>query len=751
MCNDIQNIQIKNIKQWVVDIEKGSVVLPMIQRGSVWKPHKVLDMWDTMLRGMPLGAMMSTSVAKGTRVFSLVDRKTIDADEGVTSLLDGQQRSLAILSGWPIFEEQLHRPVVVWVDIDDEPQGEYRFRLIATTRMQPFGYERINMGGVPLSKLTTRDRRLANLVYNSDDKALDIWQLWKSDAYMPWKSRFAVRISELDNLDDPEKFITNKVRQRIDKLKACIESNKIKDYDKETIRAIDANLNSKLKVLELINDDVTKLKSVIENAKNILLAINGLYKIEFPIIPVSDKHIRDGDDIQGDPALAVLFKRVGSGGQELTNGDYIFSVIKHYSPGTHKLVEDLLQDENNNPSTVAALYQQTDLVLAAVRFTLLKLRNSHDAKDLKAKLALADRANLDKKDFAKLVKNEGDFIKHFEEVIRVDGEFSRALRISLNTIAYSTTSFPKGLPEHALPWLIDLNMFDVLLAWVCQADENEINMSNLRMVRFLLWGMLCIVGDKAKASELCIKLLDESKFNHFPDVELMKILIDSDIAHPCPSPDELNMIDGLIKSNDSTGEGEVLCGWSRFQVSGLADSDKFKPEIYKRWWKMRRDYHHPMLLWLQRDYVHSTFGVEPPLAGMLDETPYDFDHILPARYWRDFRGPKGTPEFLHSKTSDDAKSLVGNALGNVRIWSSRENRSDGDSLPHVKLDTKIKLDSSLITLDQPWFASDVNVDDSFLYWTRERTKNFQQAVEKRTFALYRKFYQELAFEDIKIS
>lgn len=750
VCVNSQDIETKTIKDWVEKIHRGKVVLPMIQRGSVWKPHKVLDMWDTMLRGMPLGAMMSSPVAKGTPVFSLVDRETKPADEGVTSLLDGQQRSLAILSGWPEIEEKLHRPVVVWVDLYDDPQGEYRFRLIATTRMQPFGYERINMGGVPLSKLPTRDRRLANLVYNSDDKALDIWQLWKSDGFMPWKARFAVRISELANLDDPEQFIANKISQRINKLKACIEVNKAKGYDQnqKTIEAIEAHFNSKLKILEEINGDLTKLKAVIERTNKLIMALKRLSEIKFPIIPVSDQHICEGDDIQGDPALAVLFKRVGSGGQELTNGDYIFSVIKHYSPETHTLVENLMQDDKHKPNSVAALYQQTDLVLAAVRFTLFKLRNRNDAKDPKDKLALADHAKLDKKDFAKLVKNEGGFIEYFKEMIQPDGAFSKSLKRSLKTIAYSTNEFPQGLPEHSLPWLINLNMFDVLLAWVCQADESEINTSNLRMVRFLLWGTLCIVGDKAKASELCIERLDESKFNHFPDVELMKLLIDSKIAHPCPSPDELNTLNGLVKSNHSTGEGKVLCGWSRFQVPGLDESDKYKPEIYKRWWNMRRGYHHPMLLWLQREYVHLTFGAEPPLAGMMDETPYDFDHILPARYWRDFRG-SGTPEMLHSKGNDNAKTLIGDALGNVRVWSSRENRSDGDSLPHLKLDNN-KLDASIIDPHQPWFASDFEGDDSYHYWTRDRAKNFQQAVEERTFSLYCKFYKELALGEIKI-
>ncbi|MGF1546744.1 MAG: DUF262 domain-containing protein [Thiotrichales bacterium] len=30
-----------------------SVVLPMIQRGFVWKPSQIIELWDSLLHGMP--------------------------------------------------------------------------------------------------------------------------------------------------------------------------------------------------------------------------------------------------------------------------------------------------------------------------------------------------------------------------------------------------------------------------------------------------------------------------------------------------------------------------------------------------------------------------------------------------------------------------------------------------------------------------------------------------------------------------
>jgi len=69
-----------------------------------------------------------------------------------------------------------------------------------------------------------------------------------------------------------------------------------------------------------------------------------------------DQHTGAGD-INTDPPLAILFKRVGTGGEELSNADYVYSVIKHYVPEVHGTVEALLKDEK-----VSALYTPTTLV-----------------------------------------------------------------------------------------------------------------------------------------------------------------------------------------------------------------------------------------------------------------------------------------------------------------------------------------------------------------------------------------------------
>lgn len=743
-----KSIEVKSITTWVNEIRDGKVVLPMIQRGSVWPPHKVLDLWDTLLRGMPLGAMMSTPISGGAKVFSLINRETIIAPDGAISLLDGQQRSLGILSGWPEIEDMLQRPVVVWIDLADEPQGEYRhFRLLATTRAQPYGYERVPSGGQPLSKLETSARRLANWTYNREGNDFKAWDLWKRNDFMPWKAKFAVRMSDLmSNKNRLQEYVVEIISEKTNGFEEVLRNL---DEDEKIIRS---HFESKIEFLKCLKDDNIKWKKIKSRIDDLTKAFDMLNESEFPIIPIGDSHFDENDDSQGDPPLAVLFKRVGSGGQVLSNEDYIFSVIKHYSPETHTLIESLFKINKNELNRITALYKQTDLVMAAVRLTLLKIRN--EPINRSGEIKHSDRAKMDKIFFANLIRKEATFIDNFKELIKEDGEFSNTIKKTLNAIAYSD-QFTKGLPIHALPSLINHSLFDALLAWEFLTKSKDLSASRLSMVRFLLWGNLCIVGDKAKASELCIKKLEEGKFEIFPDIQLMRILIEEGIAHPFPSPDDLKNMPGLVSSNGKRGEKKILRGWSRFHFPDLTETKKYIPEIYKRWWNFRNSYHHPMLLWLQREYVHRQFEDMPVMAGMEDETPYDFDHLLPQSHWYGWTGIGEGSRLIDFHANDADRTghyTIGNALGNVRVWSAQENRSDGDSPPSTKfkLDdenySKIILDNSCV--DQAGIeiwkcASGAQGRNEKNYWDANRAFDFQQAVELRTFELYEVFYVEL--------
>jgi hypothetical protein len=93
-----------------------------------------------------------------------------------------------------------------------------------------------------------------------------------------------------------------------------------------------------------------------------------------------------------------------------------------------------------------------------------------------------------------------------------------------------------------------------------------------------------------------------------------------------------------------------------------------------------------------------------------------------------------------------AYGVVGNSIGNVRVWSSSDNRSDGDLPPSRKLADDHAYRSSAINLaDKPLWIGCSAENGKYRSWSSERAKAFQRAVEERAWSLYKAFYDDLEF------
>ncbi|MDD3609796.1 MAG: DUF262 domain-containing protein [Halothiobacillaceae bacterium] len=750
----VVNVRLEDWMKWASGQSDAvrRVMLPMIQRGSVWKPHKVLDLWDTLLRGMPIGAMMASESSKDEKLVAIVgERNTSMAVTGDIGLIDGQQRTLAMLAGWPQGLINPLRPFAIWLDLMDKAQGEYKFRMWATTRAQPFGYARANAGGQPLGKLDRHKLRFANEIWGKHE---DVQTLWAKPEFMPWESVFALPMTELlANKESLLPFIEKRMR---DHQEAWMKheqewkeklDNAQEDISSKTKEDIARYFNEK-KIADLSVDtkQVASLESCLRN----------LLDYEFPLIHVRretfDEDKANSQDSNIDPPLAILFKRIGTGGEPLSNADYVYSVIKHHSSKVHDMVEALLEDKK-----IRAIFTPTSLVMSAVRLSILALK-VEDGKGQK----ITDSAKIDKATFARLVRNHPEFIELFENTIQRGGWFEASLNKVLDNLSYNS-DFREGLPEHAL-CLIPIPLLETILAWHMlkyPSDGETVTKvtkhHRLCMVRFTLQGNLCIL-DYDKASELAIKKLQEdnyiTKSESFPDQELMKYLceLEKPVAYPLPNPKYLEEIEDVygFKITDSPSGINGLRGWSRFVSKETADNDHRKHvEIYKRWWNRRRGHIHPMLLWLQRDYVFQAFVEKPALAGMDEETPYDFDHILPSAHWADWRG-KGKDKFSDYPLKDGDKVIddsgywhIGNSIGNIHVLKSEENRSLGETSASKKLENPDFMKNALIHGDKDFWNKASGSENESRIWKIDRALAFQCAVEQRSFALYTKFYNDL--------
>ncbi|NKX56278.1 GmrSD restriction endonuclease domain-containing protein [Arthrobacter mobilis] len=95
-------------------IQKGDLILPAIQREYVWKPSQVIGLFDSIMRGYPIGSFLSWKVdpetvkkfrfygfLKDYNQFNARHNPMLDIAPGqaVTAMLDGQQRLTSLNIG----------------------------------------------------------------------------------------------------------------------------------------------------------------------------------------------------------------------------------------------------------------------------------------------------------------------------------------------------------------------------------------------------------------------------------------------------------------------------------------------------------------------------------------------------------------------------------------------------------------------------------------------------------------------------
>lgn len=696
------------------------VALPLIQRGSVWKPKQIIDLWDTLLRGMPLGSLMFSRMPEGIEVRKIGENNMILTPEsGAIGLIDGQQRTLAMLIAWSEAGEKMDRRI--WVDFADKSGDEHLFRLHVTTKNQPFGFLKAS----PNAKLALGDRRNARTAFmktHSIEKPTQEDLFYKAK---PYDSNFPLDLRELielwrDHKGNREVWVKH-IEGKCEQL----------DGDKPSVIATDQ-----------IKVRIGKFADALER----------LFKLKIPLIKVDSKII-SGDETGHsdhnneiiDPPLAVLFKRIGTGGTPLSDADYVYSVIKYRIPETYALVEELHGGHN-----IASLLSATDLVMTAVR-----LAAAENEKPL------ADWESPTKQNFHSLIKHDiegvGFLNDRFLPLIKKDTQDTlKDAFISLTVLlTYHKDDNPHGLPPYAFP-LLNRPLVQVLVRWIRCAQLNKPNdldvvlrQSREEVLRFVMYWQLCVTDPRKASFEAYKQFKPLQNFDScFPGKAIYRALLEARVAIPIQAPEMIKQTkEDVVCSSGSS----YLRGWKRFDLQQTTDDMKRVVHLYKRWWGLNPNrYEHPLLLWLQRETVAKFEG--SPVAGREEDTPYDYDHICPSNHWGNWTGATGEDRLIDflAKDGDGGGHLyVGNSIGNLRVWDSSKNRADGKDAPSKKLafdnpeERKDLLIQSAIAPSQ--IEGWESCSEGERSWNKDRVKAFQQVVEQRAFALYESFYKDLDF------
>src|SRR5690554_4379744 len=103
----------KTITEALREIQENALVLPAIQREYVWKPSQVIGLFDSVMRGYPIGSFLAWKIEPETvqrfkfygfmkdyNQFSNRHNPDLDLpDKQVTAMLDGQQRLTSLNIG----------------------------------------------------------------------------------------------------------------------------------------------------------------------------------------------------------------------------------------------------------------------------------------------------------------------------------------------------------------------------------------------------------------------------------------------------------------------------------------------------------------------------------------------------------------------------------------------------------------------------------------------------------------------------
>lgn len=706
------------------------IALPMIQRGSVWKPSQVITLWDSLLRGMPIGSMLLSRLNKDAegrpiKVRRVGESELIDVPEGGGyALLDGQQRTLAMLLGWP---DTIDQQRTLWVDFADKPAPEQLFRMHVTTTSHPYGFRKSE----PNSRLSLAERREAR----ANDP--EYYEGGSKKDVLPWDSHLPLPLPSLvkmfDSNSNREAWV-NSVRSELQLISHRGKS--AKDYD-------------------LSDDTLVRFHTCLER----------IYKLRIPLIEVPEEFFDQDQqpNVSGDdPALAILFKRIGTGGTALSDADYVYSVIKHHLPETFQLVEEI----SDSPG-LPRLLGPTDIVMTAVRLAAAELEKSTDYES-------PQKLQFDR------LRKAPDFLKNFLGLVK-DGRLKTAFDALTEGLRYSGNADDIGLPMHGFV-LVSRPILQVLLRWLLmqqaaqEVSGEKANMLDLvrssreELLRFILYAEIA-VPDTRRASEFAFAWLKERELscNPFPGKFLVRHLIEEslrlrkDIAFPLPSTVDFQRL-ALRGSTEGSKKLAlldkdsrfILFGYERFDWSTEDESDPKQShynhgtmQIFKRWWG-HGSHQHPLLLWLQRHYVDK-LDKDPEEVRSDDETPYDYDHICPSNHWYYWTGASFGNRLIDflARPKNGGHWRIGTAIGNVRVWYASDNRSDGDKSAVEKLTGTGNPTSSLLTDSAIQNFSDwekCSGKDSSAKWSAERANEFQKAVEQRTLDLYKMLLKDLKYE-----
>ncbi len=643
----------------------GVLALPPVQRTAVWKPTQVVDLWDSMFRGLPIGSfyLVERSGKDNTprRGLRSDDRTTSCQDDGL-DLLDGQQRLRALLLGLlgPKIENRC-----LWLDLGAEAKSHY-VQMYLTSASQPFGYQP-ETG----QKWQPTDRKKAREALESDPRYKALPKLYDKDGCerpIYDYELFGLYYSSAEH-GSAEPTRPYKASDLTCTLHSLLTAWRVGEHAGDGLKALKQVVQSRGSYDAHIGERLDRLD----------MAFRHIAEMQVALLKIDPKtFLGKGAGEPADYGLLLLFDRIGAGGTPLTAEERLFSIYKHHEPRIH----DLIMGPEGIYTSVGRVLDPTKIVAAALRIANARTHKDDphlgnavpDVATFAREMAVAPGSTSGDGRTKTSLRNELEYLLLPSNqssggkgaLVACFNDLFKLLRYHEK---HNRLGFPKVMQTTLPPQLVQ-----ILLLWVLRARERGEEADSARCreeaIRFAMFWRLCVTNED-RASTRCFEVLRSSDL---PTAEILHATYDAlreqDYVWILPTPEAM----------EQAHRGEAASPAWRPEISRFDKAKTGTADVFRAWWGSRDTF----LVWLQRDYIEKKFPNFDPTSGREDDVPYDVDHMCPysdwGRNWTTFWGLLRRAECLTDDELNlmrDARFVLGNAIGNFRLIDAGENRSDG--------------------------------------------------------------------------
>lgn len=643
--------------------------IPSLQRGAVWKPQQVELLWDSVLRGFPIGSLVVSTLLETQQSRSGQHGAGWATEQLTHHLLDGQQRCNAIALGFhdPFADTDSDPDSTLWLDLAPEPHfsanSSRAFLLRLCTRAHPWGYgardELEKLLAHQVREALREDYRWPLQPHEDTYQRPRPKDTWPHKAGVPvplaWLlhcaahpqdgSLWAALRARLEQVFTLDALHARHWARKAHDLLQHVESAALQDL----AQALQATRYARMVALNVAPGALTR-----STRQESLLG---------DAAPTDEQRIAN---------VEHLFQRLNAGGTELRGDELLYSMVKAYWPGIESTIDQL------SPTPPA-----TQVALLGTRVALSeggqgKPRGALSVSQLRtiahpAKTHNSAEHSLEQQRIEKMFALKCATPTHGAEIARI-------LKVVDGWLLYDARHNPWGLPPVLRSLLADKcsEMFFFLMLVARESLQQPIAPRQEKAVRRRLLGLATAIHWFGLDAPACVRRLWElGSADHWLKPQAFDGVLGQlkDLGESRSGIVNLRSPMGLAKIIEKPN-AQTLKDWEWWHtlIAAPAGDDQDEQEKrHARYWPMleKLAYSEPLLMYAQRAWMARRFSdYDPHTSGFWDEhnRPWDFDHILPQTYFTKKRGAN------YMRVCQQ----WGYTIGNLHILRFEENRSRQD-------------------------------------------------------------------------